>query len=634
MMSLMEGDASQSERTKGGAVALNVERSSADAHQQHDVRTGADSLSSILSRRWVYEFAYAAIVLGAAALILSLVGRGSGWPVGEAFNNELILVPIYAAHFRHLDFFPVWSSTDGLGLGTPVLLFYHKAFFYVAGFIFILFGGALKQTLIVSIALFLVVGAYGMRQALTLVTDSRLLQTVGSVGFLFTNYVFTDWLTRGDLPEFSAMMIVPWLLYWCLNLLKNRRVSLVLIPVMALLVDAHSAIGLIAVITLAITMITFLAVAGIRGLRAIAPRLIVAVGGATVLLAPTLLAELKFGQAFDPESKVTLYGKVANEFVGFGSYFYDGRYRWLANNGLHNFVQIDFAIWIPIAIALIGAAALWVAKWTRPDRTRAASNLRTPCILMLLASLCVYLFLQLPVSLWIYRFLSPLQVVAYPYRMLTFITPIGVILVIATANYLFRIDRASVIPKLVAVMWLLALIALSPITSTWSISYGFLAAPGQFPPTYVSAPPRYVDYQTFKGLFSLNGIIFEEYLPKVSTPTGGELSDDGPLYVHLHKDQYGAGSLSKVPCNIVVPSKSPLESLQLTFRVTCHSATRFALPVTFNTYSKVFVSRTGRTLRQIPYFRVPTDPRMVIDVMSSRSELVVVHLPTLWGTLF
>ena len=107
--------------------------------------------------------------------------------------------------------------------------------------------------------------------------------------------------------------------------------------------------------------------------------------------------------------------------------------------------------------------------------------------------------------------------------------------------------------------------------------------------------------------------------PTSGTPTGGELSDDGPLYVHLHKDQYGAGSLSKVPCTIVVPPKSPLESLQLTFRVTCHSATRFALPVTFNAYSKVFTGRTGRTLRPIPYFPVPTDPRIVIDVTSSGS---------------
>ena len=187
--------------------------------------------SSVFRRRWVYEASYASIVLGAAALILSLVGRRAGWPIGAESFNELIIVQLYAAHFRHLDFFPVWSSTDGIGLGTPVLLFYQKTFFYVSGALFVLLGGALKPTLILSIGFFLAVGAYGMRRALGMVTDSRLLQVVGSVGFLFTNYVFTDWLSRGDLPEFTAMMIVPWLLFWCLNLVKNHRVSLLLIPV-------------------------------------------------------------------------------------------------------------------------------------------------------------------------------------------------------------------------------------------------------------------------------------------------------------------------------------------------------------------------------------------------------------------
>ena len=246
--------------------------------------------------------------VAAAALILSLVGRRSGWPLGGQFFNELILVPLYAAHFRHLDFFPVWSSTDGLGLGTPVLLFYQKAFFYVSGVIYILLGGELKPTLVLSVGIFLAIGAYGMRRALEMVTDIRLLQVVGSVGFLFTNYVFTDWLTRGDLPEFSAMMIVPWLLFWCLNLLKNRRVSLLLIPIVPLLVDAHSAIGLISLFTLAAAVITFVATAGLRGLRAIAKRLVVAIAGASVLLAPTLLAELKFADYYDPAHKVTLAG--------------------------------------------------------------------------------------------------------------------------------------------------------------------------------------------------------------------------------------------------------------------------------------------------------------------------------------
>jgi hypothetical protein len=38
-------------------------------------------------------------------------------------------------------------------------------------------------------------------------------------------------------------------------------------------------------------------------------------------------------------------------------------------------------------------------------------------------------------------------------------------------------------------------------------------------------------------------------------------------------------------------------------------------------------------LHQIPYHHEPTDPRMIIDIPSSRPEVVVVHLPTLWGIL-
>jgi hypothetical protein len=53
--------------------------------------------------------------------------------LGQAFNNELILVHIYSAHFRRLDFVPVWSSSDGVGLGSPILLSYQKGDFLWVG---------------------------------------------------------------------------------------------------------------------------------------------------------------------------------------------------------------------------------------------------------------------------------------------------------------------------------------------------------------------------------------------------------------------------------------------------------------------------------------------------------------------
>jgi hypothetical protein len=357
------------------------------------------------------------------------------------------------------------------------------------------------------------------------------------------------------------------------------------------------------------------------------------VGGAAVLLAPTLLAELRFAQYYDPASKVTYDATISTDFSPFGSYFYDGTYRWLGNNPHHQFVQIDFALWIPIAIALVGVMALWVVSGRRPDQTLAAGGLHVPCILLLLASLCVYMFFQLPISLGLYNFLSPLLAIDYPYRMLTFISPICVILVVAIASYFFRTCPASVIPKVVAVVWLASLIAVSPLTSTWTASYGVLQSPGRFYDVTYSEPPQYLDYQTYKGLYSFSGVLFAEYLPKIYNSRGQELSDDVPLYTQLHDHQNGAASLSTVPCQVVVPTRSALESLQLTFKVSCRGVTRLALPVTFNAYSSVFIKGRGGTLHPIPYFHSATDPRMIIDVHSSKTELIEVHLPTLWGVL-
>ncbi len=580
----------------------------------------------------MYEVAYGALVVAAVALILSIVGRRSGWPIGQAFNNELILVQLYAAHFRHLDFFPVWSSTDGLGLGTPVLLFYQKAFFYVSGVFFILFGGSLKPALVVTIGVYLAAGAYGMRLALGTVTKSRLLVAVGSVGFLFTNYVFTDWLVRGDLPEFSAMMIVPWLLYWCLELVKNRRVSLLLIVILPLLVDAHSAIGLVSIFTFAVALITFLCAAGWRGLRSVAPRLVVAVVGASLLLAPTLLAEARFAPYYDPASKVTNNNHVSGEFVPFWSYFYNGTYRWLANTA-HLDLQIDFAIWIPILAAVLGVVAyrLWIRR--RPDRTGTAVDVDRASVAFLLVSLAVYLLLQWRALLGVYRFVAPLEVIDYPYRMLAFVVPIGVIVVIVVADVFFRRFPHNIVPRVLAAAWLTSLILLSPVTATWRTTYGVLAGPDQFPSTTLSAPPATMDYQSYRGIFSFNGMLYDEYLPKVDSAGGRELTDDGHLYTRLHSHDDGAASLSTVPCHVVAPTSSPLESLALRFAVRCAGATPLALPVTYNAFSSVFVVGRGGTLHRIPYYRVPTDPRMVIHVPDSSPETVVVHLPTLWGVL-
>jgi len=521
-------------------------------------------------------------------------------------------------------------------MGSPVLLYYHRDFFYIAGLIYALFDG-LKASVVATITVFLVVGAYGMRQALGIVTNSRLLRTVASLGFLFTNYVFTDWLDpRGDLAEFSALMIVPWLLYWCLNLVKYRRVSFVLIPVMVLLVNAHSAIALISLFTLLIALVAFVTFAGFRGLRAIALRLTASVAGITLLLAPTLLAELRFSQIYDPQTKNTLSYKVSQQFVSFGSYFFDS-HRWLASLNQPDFVQIDFAIWVPVAAALAAIAVGSFLALRGRSRWTLLRHLDIPVIVFLLVSLAVYLVLQLRISYGLYRILTPLLVINFPWRMLAFITPIGIVLVVIIGDHLMRRFPIRFFWRAVAGVWLASLIVLSPITSSPAINLGFLNKPGQFPAISLFTAPTYVNYRTFNGFFTGpfgDGPLYNVFLPKVSTANGLEVGWVDTLYAHLHRHQAGAQSLSQVPCAVVGPAHAAFETLQLRFSVSCDGVTRLALPVSYNAFSKVFVEQARGRLQEIPYFHLRTDPRIIINVSSSRTETVIVHLPTLWGTLF
>jgi hypothetical protein len=130
--------------------------------------------------------------------------------------------------------------------------------------------------------------------------------------------------------------------------------------------------------------------------------------------------------------------------------------------------------------------------------------------------------------------------------------------------------------------------------------------------------------------------LYDVFLPKYFAANGHEIDAGHELidYAVLHTHQSGARSLSSVPCTVLGPPHAEFETLSLTFSVSCGGRTRVALPISYNDYSSVFVEKHGGSLRQIPYFHVRTDPRIVISVPSSGRESVVVHLPTLWGTLF
>ena len=598
-------------------------------------RVGPTGSSPGSSPRWVTECVFAVLVAAAGLLVLSPVLRRSGWPLNQGSTAPLLLVQIYAAHFHHLDFFPVWSSSDAYGMGSPVLLYYHRTFFYVAGLLMAVGDLSLKASVVTTIAMFLFVGAYGMRQALRVVTDNVLLCTVGSLGFLFTNYTFTDWLfPRGDLAEFSAVMVVPWLLYWCLMLVKERRFSFLLIPIMVLLVNTHSAIALTSLFALAVALITFLWRVGWGGLKAVLPRLGICVAAIVVLVAPLLIAAFKLGRNYDPATKNTSAGyHVYQQFVSFGSYFVESGHQWLGFG--REFVQLDYALWVPVALAVVGTLVYWAPTRRSPTWWSTAWQAQAPVLVFLGGSLAVYLFLQLRVSLFVYRIIPPLQVINFPWRMLAYLTPLALVLVVVVADGLRKVYPHPFIWRIATAGWLASLILLSPLTSNVDTDYGLLAAPRSFPPMTLFTAPQILDLHHFNGFFlgASSGGLYDVFLPKVSAADGKELVNDSDLYARLHGHDAGAQSLSAVPCRVTGPASWPLESLSVTFAVSCAGRTALALPISYNQYSSVFVSSTGGRLHRIAYRHVPTDPRIVITVADSRPVTVVVHLPTLWGII-
>ena len=314
----------------------------------------------------------------------------------------------------------------------------------------------------------------------------------------------------------------------------------------------------------------FFGVAGLRGLRDIAGRLVIASGAAILLLAPLFVAELKFSRFYDPQTKNTNFGfKVSQQFRSFWSYLVDGSHRWLAPN-IHYFVQIDFAIWVPIAMAVVAGAVIatrhggWGVVWRRLDE---------PVVVFLVASLFVYLFLQIRSSLFVYQVLAPLQVINFPWRMLAYITPLGILLVVQIVDRVMRRYPARTLWIPASAVWLASLILLSPVTSRLGYNDGYLAVQGQFPFIGLFAAPKTIDFQTYEGYFlgSSYGPLYGDFLPKVMNPNGTELHDDLSLYSRIHRHDEGAASLGSTPCTVTGPARSEFEC--------CRSISRSAAPV-------------------------------------------------------
>jgi len=318
-------------------------------------------------------------------------------------------------------------------------------------------------------------------------------------------------------------------------------------------------------------------------------------------------------------------------------YFWLSDFRWLTDYASRTpvrpetlAVQIDFAIWIPIALALPFLLVAVVRQ-----RHALGTRRSLPVMVFLFGSLMVYMFLQLPAAKPIYRTVRTLELLQFPWRLMAFIIPLGIVVVVMLADAVYhRSSRiAALVMPVLSIGWLASLIVLSPLLSTFR-NYGFIPSP-------LLVAPR---YQTF----GRPPLLYDaEYLPQVKKQsslttllTYGRLLATHdlaePLSGNTRNSERGGGaeSPSTTKCTVVEPKSTDFESLRIQLTVTCNEPTILALPISYNAYTTISVGESKGRWRPVSYLHIPSDPRIAIEVSSTKSQVLLITLPTVWHVLF
>lgn len=133
-----------------------------------------------------------------------------GWPNNHEWTIAFQQPEMIKRGFQSGQWLPLWAPDAQYSYGSPVLLFYHKLFYTLAA-VLALFTGS-YWAIKILVPAFLLIGALGMRRMLSNAQIRPLFSWLGATLFVIAPYTFTQWLTRGSMAEFSAMMVAPWFL--------------------------------------------------------------------------------------------------------------------------------------------------------------------------------------------------------------------------------------------------------------------------------------------------------------------------------------------------------------------------------------------------------------------------------------
>ena len=319
-----------------------------------------------------------------------------------------------------------------------------------------------------------------------------------------------------------------------------------------------------------------------------------------ILLLPWALTARMFSSGYDPTSITGGNFRPSQQMRPMMEYFLPRAVNWLMDWGTMD-TQIGLTLWLFGLTAILGSIYLGVMrKWN-------ISHYHKIVLTFSISLLSIYFFLQTKSALFLYEGLSMLEVIQFPWRLLTMIVPL---LILVFVVLLAQLEDALTVPKKYTTQ-------IHGVSGAFSFLLILACAVGGFSP-YLHAPQ--------------NNYFTKDQINKPSNDRGiqnqvfgiGEYSPvysiDGHIAGPKEKlSQYEGGFKDSKVCNSKEVLRTPKHLL---VDVACARDTTLALPYNYSKLTTVYANGN-----KINLHRTSDDPRIHIDVKSGITKLEI-KLPT------
>jgi len=357
-----------------------------------------------------------------AILTLKPLWISHGWPLNHDTNDFALRTRVYEQHYRFHDFFPIWSSRDNQGFGSPQPALYHKLFYVISAPLFAV-TGKMKIALVLPMLLFFVVGAFGMYRLLQFLGARRSTCIAGGICLIAAKYTVTNWLIRGALSEFSAAMIIPWALFYFMVSLKENRISYGLAISLALIFLAHSVMGYFLILLFSAVFLVFLGIRRNHLTGLLFKSLFKSALVFGFLVGPSVWLTLAVGRDYDMQRFLTLPSHPCHQFPALMRFFWDDLFVFGSQLNLYP-VQLDLP---PFLFAVAGFATLLFSGRIFGKAIENRWEMASPLMPLVAIGLLTFVLLT-PLSAYFYNHFPGAAYIQFPWRLLGLLGPIVIAL--------------------------------------------------------------------------------------------------------------------------------------------------------------------------------------------------------------